>query len=122
MKRPASKNPQSYPCWMHHRVHGARLFDNSLEFEQAGKGWVDNPARFKEPEGPTLRQKTEKPPDAKPTLREKTIGSPVEYDEEAVERLKLRAKKLGIKGYGLIAKHPAALAQKIAEAEEEEGG
>jgi len=83
-----SKNPQSYPCWMYHKEHGARLFDNPIEFDDAGAGWVDNPKR--------LGDEPETPPD--------------------VSALKARAKELKINGYAVMSK-PETLIRKIAEAE-----
>jgi hypothetical protein len=38
-----------FPCFMYHAEHGARLFADSLEYEEAGEGWVDSPAKLDEP-------------------------------------------------------------------------
>tara|TARA_R100001086_G_C11848201_1_gene260867 strand:- start:18454 stop:18738 length:285 start_codon:yes stop_codon:yes gene_type:complete len=35
---------------MYHKEHGAKIFESEDEFEQAGKGWVDTPAKFEDPE------------------------------------------------------------------------
>jgi hypothetical protein len=46
-----------FPCFMYHAEHGARLFADSLEYEQAGEGWVDTPAALEAPTEPVPKKR-----------------------------------------------------------------
>lgn len=107
------------PFWMYHPEHGKRLFKNTLEFtESDDKKWVDNPAKLTNPPPEPADERPEKKQPVKP---EDDDYSLIEFSRRDVDSMKAKAKKLGIKGYGLIAKNsPAELAKKIVAAEREQ--
>jgi len=93
---PENEELNPFPMYMYHEKHGARLFRSREELDKAGGGWVDTPAK--------LGEKKAETPGTEPT-----------YDPADVERLKKRAKELGIKGWTFM--KPATLAKRVFEAE-----
>ncbi len=111
-----------FPTCRYHKEKGNRVFRSQEEIDEAGKGWVDSPARFK---GKT--KKAEEAPLKVPVdnTKDESTENPLdetnrfpgekEYTAEEIDELKKRAKELKIQGFGIM--KPATLAERVAEAE-----
>ena len=87
----------TFPCFMYHKEHGARIFHSADEFRDAGLGWVDNPAKL----------------DNAPIPEPESI-SVDDVSSLGDDELKERGKNLGIKGWAIMKRE--TLIKKIREA------
>ena len=60
----------TFPRWMYHPEHEARIFPHQEELDASGEGWVCTPSELTDPEPSEAPVKVKGKPGPKPKVRE----------------------------------------------------